>query len=135
MADVKNLLRQHNEILELIGKINAFTTSQQIEANAFSISLLLGQLAGKIKIHMTTEDKFVYPALLNHANPKVQSLSRQFADEMGDLAKTFDSYKTKYMNAREISANPASFLQQTKLVAAALATRIEKENTELYPLL
>ncbi|MGI6093420.1 MAG: hemerythrin domain-containing protein [Veillonellaceae bacterium] len=135
MADVKNLLRQHNEILELIGKINAFTTSQQIEANAFSTSLLLGQLAGKIKIHMTTEDKFVYPALLNHANPKVQSLSRQFADEMGDLAKTFDSYKTKYMNAREISANPASFLQQTKLVAAALATRIEKENTELYPLL
>lgn len=135
MADVNNLLRQHNDILDLAEKINTYTTTKQIEAEAFSISLLLGQLAGKIKIHMITEDKFVYPSLLSHANPKVKSVSRQFADEMGHLAKTFESYKTKYMNSREISSNPDDFIQQTKLVVAALATRIEKENKELYPLL
>lgn len=135
MADVTNLLRQHNEILDLAGKISAFKTEQQIQADAFAISLLLAQLAGKIKIHMNTEDRFVYPSLLNHASPKVQTVSRQFADEMGDIAQTFESYKTKYMNAREISANPTTFLHGTRLITTALTKRIEKENNELYPLL
>lgn len=135
MADIKNLVRQHTEILDLIAKINTATTPHKIEADAFSISLMLGQLAGKIKIHMMTEDKFVYPSLLSHTSPKVQSVSRQFSDEMGDLAKTFEAYKTKFMNSREISASPAEFMQQTKVIAAALIKRIEKENKELYPLL
>lgn len=135
MADIKNLIRQHTEILELANKLYAYKNEQQVRNNAFEISLLLGQVSGKIKIHMTSEDRFLYPALSNHTDAKVRTISTKFADEMGDLAKAFETYKTKYLNSQEISSNPAVFLHETQAVLTALAKRIEKENRELYPLI
>lgn len=135
MADVNNLLRQHNDILDLAHKISAYQNEAKITSDAFAISLLLGQLAGKLKIHMTTEDKFLYPSLLNHTDDNIRTLSRRFADEMGGIAKAFDNYKTTYMSAKEISTNPTAFLNETKLIIAAIDKRIAKENTELYPLI
>jgi len=135
VADIKNLIRQHTEILELANKFYAYKNEQQVRNNAFDISLLLGQVSGKIKIHMTSEDRFLYPALLNHTDAKVRTISTKFADEMGDLAKAFETYKTKYLNSREISSNPAVFLHETQAVLTALSKRIEKENKELYPLI
>jgi len=135
MADIKNLIRQHHEMLDLATKISAYKNEQQIADNAFNIAMLIGQLAGKLKVHTTTEDKFVYPALLNHTDKKIQDVSRDFANEMGDLSRVFENYKTKYISAKQIAANPNHFISETKLVFTALARRIEKENTQLYPLL
>lgn len=61
MADISNLTRQHKDIVELLDKLDAYSTPQQVEKNAFAISLLLGQLSGKINIHLSNEDRFVYP--------------------------------------------------------------------------
>ncbi|MPN19435.1 hypothetical protein SDC9_166804 [bioreactor metagenome] len=135
MTDTQNLIRQHNDILEIANQILNYRTSQQISDHAFNIALLIGQVAGKLKVHMTTEDKFVYPALFAHPDTHIQNLSRGFADEMGDLAKIFEGYKTKYLSARQIASNPQAFADETKSVFTAIAKRIEKENTKLYPLL
>jgi hemerythrin-like domain-containing protein len=135
MTDTKNLIRQHNDILDIAAQILTYKTNQQISDNAFNITLLIGQLAGKLKVHMTTEDKFVYPALTLHPDIKVQKVSRMFSDEMGDLAKVFESYKTKYLSSRQISTDPNLFSLETKAIFAAITKRIEKENTQLYPLL
>ena len=135
MADINNLLRQHNDILNLANKISSYTTDRQIADHAFDISMLLGQLAGKLKIHMTTEDKFLYPSLLGHGNPKVQAVSKRFLTEMGGLAATFENYKATYFNAKQIAANPATFITESRVIMDALAKRIAKENSELYPLI
>ncbi len=135
MTDTKNLIRQHNDVLAIIAKILAYQTDRQIIDNAFNITLLLGQLAGKLKVHMTTEDKFVYPALAAHPDGKVQQTSRMFADEMGNLATVFEGFKTKYLKAKEITANPGLFSRESKTVFAAVTKRIERENVQLYPLL
>lgn len=135
MTDTKNLIRQHDDILALAKKIAAYQSDRQIVKDAFPITLLIGQLAGKLKIHMSTEDKFVYPALATHPNQQVQATSRLFANEMGDLAKAFENYKSKYLNTRQIADNPASFKAETQAVFSAVIKRIEKENTQLYPLL
>ncbi|MDF2874818.1 MAG: Hemerythrin cation binding domain protein, partial [Sporomusa sp.] len=65
MADISNLTRQHKEIIELLDKLNNFATPAAVVKDAFAISMLLGQLAGKINIHLSNEDKFLYPRLMD----------------------------------------------------------------------
>lgn len=57
--DIQNILRQHQDILELIDKIGLYRSEQQVETNAFEIAKLLAQLAGIIKMHLVSEDQFV----------------------------------------------------------------------------
>lgn len=133
--NLANLLRQHEEILEMTNKIIAYKTEQQIKQEAFNISLLLGQLSGKIKMHLSTEDRCVYPKLMNHVDKKAQDTSKIFAAEMGDLAATFDAFKGRYLGASKIADNSAAFLTESKTVFSALTKRIERENCSLYPYL
>lgn len=135
MADITNLERQHKEQGDLISKIAIHKSEQQVKENAVNIALLLSQLAGKLKIHAITEDQFLYPSLIKHTNRQIKTKAQEFYTEMGGLAKTFEEFKNKFMTAKTIADNPATFVMESQKVLAALAKRIEKENIELYPLL
>ncbi|HEY3423189.1 MAG TPA: hemerythrin domain-containing protein [Negativicutes bacterium] len=133
--DISNLLRQHQEVLGTAAKISAYQNQQQVKDSAFEISMLLGQLSGKIKMHLASEDQFVYPNLMKHQDIHIRNTCEKFASEMGDLAKVFEEYKTRYLGASKIADNPDAFLADTKNVFAALAERIQRENKSLYTLL
>jgi hemerythrin len=133
--DISNILRQHNEVLDLMNKISTYQSQEQVQQNAFELSKLLAQLSGIIKIHLNSEDKFVYPVLIKHQDSKIRTTAEAFAKEMGELAIAFEAYKIKYMGASKISENAVTFLGETKEVFAALKGRIKKEDVSLYPLL
>jgi len=133
--DTKNLLRQHQDMLDLAAKICAYQGQQQVKENATTISMLLSELAGKLKMHLTVEDQFVYPKLAQNSDVKVQKISHDFANEMGDLGAIFGDYKTRYLGATKITNHADIFLTDTKNVFAALTKRMDKENRLLYPLL
>ena len=133
--DIKNLLRQHHEVLELIDKIGAYQQQEQVQENAFEISMLLAQLSGIIKMHLASEDKFVYPVLIKHHDTQIRNTAETFANEMGELAKIFEGYKMKYLGASKIAENATAFLLESRKVFSALKERIRKEDLSLYPLL
>lgn len=133
--DTNNLLRQHQEMLDLAAKICAYQSQLAVTENASTISLLLSQLAGKLKIHLMVEDQFVYPKLAIHSDVQIQKASQDFATEMGDLGAAFGEYKTKYLGVRKIADNAELFIEDTKNIFAALTKRMDKENRLLYPLL
>lgn len=135
MVDTANLERQHEDHLHLISKITVHKSQQAIKDNAGNISLQLSQLAGKLKVHAIAEDEFLYPALMNHANPKVKAMAQEFYKDMGGLAKQFEDFKKKFMTANRIASDPGSFFVESQKVLVALNSRIVKENKELYPLL
>ena len=132
--DIKNILRQHDEIFGLIKQVRAYQNQEQVKEHAFEISKALAQLAGILKVHLSSEDKFVYPVLVKHQDAVIRTTAEAFAQEMGELFKVFDAYKTKYMGASKITENAAAFIDETKTVFLALETRINKENMSLYPL-
>jgi hemerythrin-like domain-containing protein len=134
MIDTTNLERQHQDFLDLIEKIAIHKTEQQVKDNAASISLLLSQLSGKLKIHAISEDKFLYPTLMNHTNLKVKTTSQKFHTEMGGLAQAFEVFKNNFATTNKIAVSPVAFLNESHKVFLALRKRIEKENKELYPL-
>lgn len=136
IMDKASLYRQHNEIMEITGKIGQLALNErQAAANAQEISLLLAQLAGKLKNHLLIEDQFVYPRLQGHQDNMVQEISNRFFTEMGGLVSVFEAFKQRFRGASKIVADPADFIAGFKMVAAGLAERIGKENDQLYSLL
>ncbi|MDF2570040.1 MAG: Hemerythrin cation binding domain protein [Sporomusa sp.] len=135
MTDVHNLSRQHKEIQELLVKLNAFSTKEAIENASFNISLLIGHLSGKINIHLSNEDKYVYPKLKESADAKTRQVSEIFSREMGGLTNLFADFKSKYMSSTKIVANSSTFLDELHQLTRSINKRIEKEEAELYPLL
>lgn len=133
--DINNLQRQHKDVLDLIKKIRAYQTQEQVKENAFEISNSLAQLSGIIKMHLASEDKYVYPVLMQHHDIKIKTTAEAFAYEMGALAKVFEKYKMKYLGASKVAENAAAFLSETEKVFSVLKERISKEDLSLYPLL
>lgn len=133
--DTENLLRQHQEILDLAAKIGVYQNTAQVKENASIISNLLSQLSGKLKMHLMVEDQFVYPKLAKHSDVQIQKTSQNFANEMGDLGKAFGDYKNQYLGASKISENASIFVTDTKRIFSALTKRMAHENRSLYPLL
>ncbi len=134
MTDVSNLTRQHKDILELLDKLGTYTNPREVEKNAFAISLLLGQLSGKINIHLSNEDRFMYPRLMNATETKTRQLSQQFSREMGGLIAVFTDFKSKYLSSAKINANATDFITELRQINGAIRERINKEELHLYPL-
>ena len=120
-------------MLDLLDKLCQYDATGA-RTNAFAISLLLSQLSGKAKIHLASEDQFLYPSLFKYPQPEIQAIARRFAGEMGSLAAEFIAYANKYSNAAKIRDHAEAFIQNTKVVAAKLRERILRENEDLYPL-
>lgn len=135
MFDKQNIARQHQDILKITKDILAYRTPEEATEHAFSIAMLISQLAGRIQIHLSTEDQHVYPSFLNNPDAKVQQLSIRFSTEMGDLAQKFNDFKSRYTSSSYIKQNAATFLYDAKAIMESINERIEREDRELYPLM
>jgi hemerythrin-like domain-containing protein len=134
--EVNYLKKQHNEFESILQELEQKLESEdKIVENAFSLTMLIANIAGKLRIHLGSEDKYLYPKLLESPDQKVKTTAQEFIKEMGDLADTFESYKSKYMNVKNIRTNPQDFISETKSIIQAITKRVEKEEQELYTLL
>lgn len=121
---------QHNEILLAAGEI---TKKLDTATDAMVLRKLLSNLAGKINFHLAMEDKALYPRLMERKNSSTNLLASKFMQEMGGLGQVFAEYNSKWQ-ASAIRSDPAGFSTETRKVFSALANRIARENSELYPL-
>lgn len=129
MASLDNYFRQHKEISEVISNIKNLIKTNAVN-NAKDIAILLNSLSGKLKVHLSLEDKYLYPSLKVKATSKI--IAEKFENEMGDLAKEFMNYKDKYNTGIKISENIHNFKNETYIILKELEKRIEKEEKELY---
>jgi hemerythrin-like domain-containing protein len=132
MADIKNLTRQHGDIDLLIGNIKNLSKGN-IESSIDIIVKDINMLAGKLKIHLDTEDKFLYPDLLNMNNEVLNTMAKEYMKEMGNISSEFIKYKNNFNTKNKIISNVEQFKIQTVEVFEILERRINKEERELYP--
>lgn len=121
---------QHDEILAMTREISDKLKS---DPDAPLIRKLLSNLAGKVNFHLAMEDKALYPRLTQQGDTHAQALATKFMTEMGGLAGVFIAYNNKWQ-VSAIKSDPEGFAHETRKVFGALANRIQRENTELYPL-
>lgn len=129
----QNLTRQHSELYILLEDMKSL--QYNIEANADKIALNINLLAGKINIHLQSEDKYLYSLLLNSKNQQVRVIANNFIKEMGHIAKTFNEFKNKFNTKNKILNNISEFRIEYTRIISAILNRLHKEDKQLYVLL
>ena len=125
MANLDNYFRQHKEISELINT-NKTMAIKDLIANSKEIATTLNNLSGKLKVHLSMEDRYLYP------NLKAKNIAEKFENEMGNLAKEFLNYKEKYNTYIKITESPINFKNDTTKIMKALEDRMSREEKDLY---
>ena len=135
MLVLSTLKRQHKEIGEMLANLKHTIENGNLEQEASYIALEISMLAGKLKIHLNTEDQFVYPQLLQSDNAELKKAAQAYMDEMGHISKEFMNYKDRFNTKTKITGNPQDFLKETDRIFGLIERRIEKEDSSLYTFL
>lgn len=132
MARTDRFREQHNDLLKIAGELQSLLNVAELAQDATKARSCLGALMGKLVLHLTTEDKVLYPELVAHKDATVAALARRFAVEMQATTKAVVAYNNKWSTPSAIKTNAAEFVAETKNVLRILADRIKRENQELY---
>ena len=130
---IKQYLEQHGNIKEEINALRELVKKNPIK-EAAAMALHINKLAGKIKIHLLSEDKYLYPALQNDTDPNARKLAQKYQDEMGTLAAQYTDFKEKYNTQNKIHNNQQDFVSDLLFVLNLIEKRMVKEESELYRL-
>lgn len=125
--------KQHDELVELLGRLAPSLTAEAARDRPDGARRALSQLWGKLTIHLAMEDDVLYPRLTKCGDALAEAKARSFAEEMGPLRARFEEFLARWTELK-IGDDPAGFAAETQQVIKALATRVDRENRELYPL-
>lgn len=134
MAFTDNYRRQHDEILDLAGQLAANLTVDKIKTNTDNVLNLLSQFSAKLNIHLTMEDKALYPKLLASSDKKISETATAFQTEMGGIKQVVEKYIGNWCSKANLQSDPQKFITDTNGLLGALKARVDKENTILYPM-
>lgn len=134
MARTDNFRAQHKEIAAAVSDVEKLLDPAAAGQKAAEISKLLVVLSGKITFHLGMEDKYLYPLLQGSNAPNLKAMADEYIKDMGSLAGAFKDYMASWSFSKRIEENSPEFITQTKAVFAALKKRIEREESDLYPL-
>lgn len=134
MARTDSFKQQHKELLELVKQITHRLDPATLPQNAAEVRSTLSALAGKLVVHLSMEDKNLYPVMINSNDENAKKTAQSYMDEMGTLAASFKEYTQKWPSPQAIQNDPAGFCTETKAVFQAIGQRIGREESTLYPL-
>jgi hypothetical protein len=135
MLNLSTLKRQHEEIREIIADIRQAVGRRSLDKEASLIASKISMLAGKLKIHLNTEDRYMYPRLLQSENLQVRKIAKEYIDEMGHISGVFMDYKDRFNTKTKIIGNTQEFFNETNKIFKVLEERIAKEDSSLYTIL
>jgi len=129
-----NLRRQHEDLIELSEEL---LSELQTDSPVRYTSLLhtLSLFEGKLKIHLSMEDKHLYPQLITHEDVDVRNLTKKYVREMSGIYDTFNSFVQRWKSDAPPEGFPALFTEEMKGIVEVVHARISSEEGTLFPLL
>ena len=134
MSRTANLRRQHDVVVDMVGKIVARAGALEQDGVPYEMSLLLAKLTGTLRIHFAQEDRTLYPNMIASQHPDAAATAAAFQAEMGGLGAAFEAFATRWQTAGSLAADPGGFRTEASAIFSALGARIARENNCLYPL-
>lgn len=131
-VNISEYKKQHTEILQIVKKIETLCANG-VARFSKELSGELMMLRFKVKVHLSAEDKFLYPALDLHQEGSAAAFAARYRPEMVGISSFFLMYAARWERAEAIEAKPDQFLEETQKIIEALRHRIQLENTEFYP--
>ena len=134
MRRTETFRQQHAAIVEVVTELRSLLVPEKVLDNIPDIMGVLIGLSGKLKAHLSKEDKELYPDLLASGDTKVTEMAAAFQSEMGGLSQAFEDYMSTWRSIEAIENDPDGFIRASETVIDALRDRINRENRELYML-
>ena len=126
---------QHQRALKCAEEILSLSQDPELtRAHAQEIRIALAQLSGILSSHLKSEDEVLYPTLITNTNPEIAKVAKQFWDEMGGISAAVTDFLTKWRVIGTIENQPNGFNAESTSILQALQSRIEAEESSLYPL-
>lgn len=122
----------HKSIYNAVGEIENML--DDIEGNAAQIAKGISRLAGILKIHLSNEDRYLYPTMLKNADATLHKKATEYKTEMGGLSQAFMTFKYRYNTQTRIIQNLNTAVKDIKQIFKKLNERMHKEDSDLYPL-
>lgn len=135
MINMDNFMRQHKDIIEELNFIENIMNSKDCINHLDDFVPHINSLAGKLKIHLNSEDKFLYPNLINGQDTDLKNMAKEYINEMGDIASAFTNYKNEFNTKSKINHKVESFVNKTEPILKEIRNRILKEENGLYKLI
>jgi len=135
MSVISLLKEQHYELLDIAAALSLHLQIDRIAETPEAVHELLNNLAGKLRVHLSMEDRELYPILLERKDEKVKALVREFMEEMGGFSARARKYMLRWSVPRLIAEHPRDFSRETRELLQELSSRIDREESDLYPLL
>ncbi len=132
MLDIHELRRQHSLIMIQATGLRGLGDMIKTRHDAEEARAAIKGIDRMLIEHLTLEDDHLYPALLAGPDSEVAAMAADCAEEMGGIRGAWMAYRDQWTTAA-IAADPARFSAATAGVIGALALRVERENTDLYP--
>ena len=132
MAGTESFRKQHAELVEFVRKIEPMLDAQKVVTAAGEVRSLLSTMIDKLSFHLAVEDNSLYPRLKLHKDAKVRELANKFEIEMSGVMPVVEAFSRKW-NESAIRTDPHGFCKETHKIFAVLADRIQRENTQFYP--
>src|SRR5687768_11261107 len=106
--------RQHTEILEIIGQMSSMLAIDDLRNDGIPIRTLLSRLGGVLLVHLSMEDRTLYPRLRESANQTFVAIAARYSDEMGGYKERYVAYAQRWLNPHKIQENPSDFIAETR---------------------
>ena len=129
--NLSNFERQHKDIYMVMDSIKDLINASNFDEA--DLAKLINKLAGQLNIHLSLEDKFLYPALLK--DEKTADMAKRYVDEMGGIFEEFTEYKNKYNTRSKIMDFSATVIADSKQILDKIYTRMNKEENDIYKLI
>jgi len=131
---IDNLLEQHKKIRNLMADLYTCLDLCSSDDKYRMLAYKVNKLAGVLRIHLSSEDRYLYPVLMCSEVESTRELVESFDRSMGGLSNAFISFKLSYNTAFAIEKDYDEFRSQLGKVFEKLENRLDREDHELYPL-
>ncbi|OWY30517.1 hemerythrin domain-containing protein [Herbaspirillum robiniae] len=125
--------REHADIIRHVQELKKLT-ALGIAGHAAAIAREVIAMSSVIKLHLSVEDRFLYPAL-QEAGAALAAKGRQYQEEMADIAAQYGRFSRQWNDAQRIAEQPEGFRADANRVLKILFDRIGRENRDFYPLI
>ena len=107
---VNNLKRQHLELTRITMALVPLFDAASLGRDASEVRLHLQSLTGVLRVHISMEDRSFYPSLLQHRDPELRNLARDFLARRDQIQSTYFDFMGRWVSRARSSAMRAGSL-------------------------
>lgn len=130
--DIEALRGQHREIMIRVTNLRGLGDIVQTRDDALEARSAIAAVDQMLTCHLQLEDDHLYPALMASDDQSLAAIASECAEEMGSILGAWEAYRDRWTTPL-IVADMRRFQAATAGIIGALALRIEREDSELFP--